>query len=157
MIKTIVGDLLSIKEGIIVHGCNGCGVMNSGIARQVKEQFPQVFGAYQKQYISPYAVGSISNVKVADAKFIVNAITQRFYGADGKRYVNYEGVAECFTKVYYLAEYIASETGRRLPICFPKIGAGLGGGNWNIISTIIDETIPDVYEKHLYILSEQAK
>ena len=32
------------------------------------------------------------------------------------------------------------------------IGAGLGGGNWRIIETIIDETLPDVkFQKLLYI------
>jgi O-acetyl-ADP-ribose deacetylase (regulator of RNase III) len=36
-------------------------------------------------------------------------------------------------------------------IIFPKIGAGLGGGDWEIISTIIDVTIPDEFQKTLYL------
>jgi len=32
------------------------------------------------------------------------------------------------------------------------IGAGLGGGNWNIIKKIIDETVSDDFKKILYKL-----
>ena len=36
-------------------------------------------------------------------------------------------------------------------IVFPKIGAGLGNGDWNKIEKIIDKTVGDKYETYLYV------
>jgi len=40
--KTIYRDILGIERGIIVHGCNGYGVMGAGLAAQVKRRYPSV-------------------------------------------------------------------------------------------------------------------
>jgi hypothetical protein len=39
-----------------------------------------------------------------------------------------------------------------LALCFPMIGAGLGGGNWKIIEAIINETVPKDIETRCYQL-----
>ena len=49
-IEVIKGDVLSIKEGIIVHGCNCQGVMGGGVALSIRNQFPTVYNLYRKQY-----------------------------------------------------------------------------------------------------------
>lgn len=43
MIKTIKGDVLSIKEGIILHSCNDQGIMGAGIAYQIKERLLEYY------------------------------------------------------------------------------------------------------------------
>jgi O-acetyl-ADP-ribose deacetylase (regulator of RNase III) len=149
MIKTIEGDILKINRGVIVHGCNAQQVMGSGIALQIKEQFP---AAYMQYLRMPMILGQISIHLVNREKFIVNLISQNLYGRDGKRFVNYEAIAEGFERVRSYFSPI-----RDLPICFPAIGAGLGGGDWEIISTIIDRTIPDDYEKILYVLPKHPR
>lgn len=144
MINTIKGDILRINQGIIVHGCNAQGVMGSGIALQIKDQFPK---AYEIYVGSPMILGYISVARINSQKIIVNAITQNLYGRSGKRFVNYEAIAECFERIIENFSHLEN-----LPICFPSIGAGLGGGDWDIIKTIIDRTVPNEYEKNHYVL-----
>ena len=84
-IVTLNGNVLDVAKGIIVHGCNAQGVMGSGIALEIKNRFPNVFDAYRKHYIknnNSLTLGEIIPAKVADDKWIVNAITQKFFGKD---------------------------------------------------------------------------
>lgn len=143
--KTKIGDLLKeVNYGVIVHGCNAQGVMGSGFARQVKELYPKAFEKYARWCNSHYAayddhaydirsliIGTVVPVEVKPNLVICNAITQFEYGTD-RRHVDYEAIAEAFELI--------SKTYAGSDIHFPMIGAGLGGGNWNIISTIIEET-----------------
>lgn len=57
------------------------------------------------------------------------------YGGSG-RYVNYAAIAKVFTEVFRQVRI------SKLPVHFPKIGAGLGGGNWDIIEAIINDCDP---------------
>ena len=152
MIQTKFGDVLGVPSGIIVHGCNSVGVMGAGIALQIKNRFPDAFEEYKKEFIRHgLALGTATVATVDTNKYIVNAITQTLSG-DRRRQVNYEAIAECFERVGLFHEKIEKQTGTNLDIVFPKIGAGLGGGNWDIISTIIDKTISDRVNKILYLL-----
>lgn len=103
----------------------------------------------EKNQTSGLVLGEITYAEVAPQKWIVNANTQRSTGQG--RQVSYDAVTSCFEKVLVLARAIKAASGE-LPILFPMIGAGLGGGNWNVISTIIDETIGDEFTKILYVL-----
>lgn len=152
MIEVRIGNALEIPQGIIVHGCNSHGVMGAGIALEVKRCFPLVFQVYREEYEkNGLKLGELTFAEVAPFKIIVNAITQGDYG-HGTRQVDYEAVVTCFENVLEIAQMIEDETGKKLDIVFPMIGAGLGGGNWNIIEKIIDETIPDHFNKILFKL-----
>jgi O-acetyl-ADP-ribose deacetylase (regulator of RNase III) len=152
--KVIVGNALTVTRGIIVHGCNCKGVMGSGIARSVRELYPQAFGVYHNEFSkNGLKLGNITFAKCEnDEKWIVNAQTQDGCGTD-KRYVDYEAVYQCFEKVRDFAE-VLQERGIVVPIVFPKIGAGLAGGNWMIIETMIKE-ICKGHELELYVMTEQ--
>ena len=146
MINYIKGDLLGAKEKVIVHGCNNRGVMNSGVAKQIRARWPNVFTTYElKQQVFGLELGSIIPVETHDGKIIVNAITQDGFGRDGGQYVVYEAVEKCFTAINNKAPNWDVTT-----IAMPRIGAGLGGGEWRIIEDIITRTaknyIPIVYE-----------
>lgn len=139
--KHVVGDLLAnVNRGIIVHGCNAQGVMGGGFALQVKNRYPKAYRAYvdmlgkHKASGCDDCLGSISMVRVDQELYIANAITQEFYGTD-RRHVNYEAIAHAFELLKRHCSTL------NLPIHYPMIGAGLAGGNWTIISTIIDETL----------------
>jgi O-acetyl-ADP-ribose deacetylase (regulator of RNase III) len=124
--------------------------MGAGIAFQVAKRFPAAYDVYMKQRESGgLKLGEITFAEVAPLKYIVNANTQFSCGGD-KRYVDYEAIAKCFEKVKAMAEVIEGVTGVKLDIVFPMIGAGLAGGNWKIIETIILETIGDEFNKVLY-------
>lgn len=144
MIEYRKGDLLNIKRGIIVHGCNAQGVMGSGVAKAVKEMYPGAFTQYSNDVMTNWAgLGDISvYTAVPGELIIVSAITQEFYGREpNTRYVSYDAIELCFARVFVLAEYIG------VSVHIPKIGAGLAQGNWNIISTIIESLQGDVTVK----------
>lgn len=156
MITTIKGDLLKEKHGIIVHGCNCLGVMGAGIALQIATKWPNVlnqyrmhlkrhgFGGLGPKPAAPRALGTYHVVPVGRELLVANAITQIDVG--GTRPVSYDAVAQCFEAL----GKVAHELG--LPLKFPAIGSGLGGGKWPIVAAIIDESVPDVVEKQLFVL-----
>lgn len=141
--KHMVGDiLLNVNRGIIVHGCNAQGVMGGGIAAQIKQKYPTAFKEYfnmlkkHEEHGCKDCLGSVNISKIPNTNdfYIANAITQEYYGTD-MRHVNYEAIAKAFENI---SDFAMSEN---LPIHYPMIGAGLAGGNWTIISTIINETL----------------
>lgn len=123
----------------IAHGVNCQGVMASGIAKQIKEEFPRVFERYGHRIgyytgVNRHALGGSQIVHVGENKFVINLFIQEFYGRSGGRYVNYAAIVTSFTRM--LNSFLQNEI-----IGIPKIGAGLGGGDWDIISTLIEETM----------------
>lgn len=139
------GNILSVQSGLIVHGCNAQGVMGGGVALAIKTKYPAAYEAYanycrqRKQSglpllgtIIPQRVGN-NSLFTGPELWILNAITQENFGREPcKRYVSYQALASCFKEVVK----IANETG--LDVHYPLIGAGLGGGDWAVISDIID-------------------
>jgi O-acetyl-ADP-ribose deacetylase (regulator of RNase III) len=129
------GDILSVEHGIIVHGCNAQGVMGSGIALQIKNKWPKCYEEY-KQFCDSAEdkrtlLGNIVPISIGNV-IVVNAITQLNFGKDGKKYVSYEALSSAFSTIASVAQL------NNLPVHYPIIGAGLGGGDWAIISEIID-------------------
>jgi O-acetyl-ADP-ribose deacetylase (regulator of RNase III) len=144
-IKYIKGNLFNTDCNFIVHGCNSHGVMGSGVAKIVKEKYPEAYTDYINKFkFSGLKLGDIQVVP-CKSKTIINAITQENYGRDGSRFVSYDAVADCMEKINELFYMVPNGT-----LAMPKIGAGLGGGNWNIIAAIIENELtvvqPVVYE-----------
>lgn len=132
-IKYCKGDLLLADELHLVHGCNAQGVMGSGVARVIRAAYPQAY----EDYITAHKQGKtlLGNIIVSvqdNGRIIHNAITQEYYGRDGKTYVSYWAIAECFSKL---------ESFNLGHIALPKIGAGLGGGDWQVIEAIIENIL----------------
>lgn len=129
------GNLIDATEKIIVHGCNAQGKMNSGVAKAIREKWPGAFGVYAKVHQQfGLELGSVLWYESPEEKLIGNAITQEFYGSDGKKYVNYDATAAALQSINDVAIELGCD------IAMPKIGAGLGGGNWTIIENIIETT-----------------
>lgn len=142
------GNLLSVEEGIIVHGCNAQGVMGSGVAAAVRETYPQAYEAYRALYqkardqgLKDLPLGKIAWFRVSESPklAIANAITQQYYGRDSNvRYVSYEAIEEAFGRIAKVARE------HQLPVHYPLIGAGLANGDWSIIADIIDKQLEGV-------------
>lgn len=153
MINKVNKDLLSIKEGIIVHGCNAQGVMGAGIALQLRKRYPRIFIDYinlinrTNKNERHRLLGLVLWTKITPKFYIANAITQEFYGrAEGKRYVSYDAIEMAFKTASDMALILD------LPLYFHKIGASLGGGNWAIIENIIENSVPSNVEMTLCVL-----
>lgn len=150
-IKTIKGNMLTgVKEGYMLNGCNCQGVMGSGLAKEVKERFPEAYEDYREWYCSGrLELGEVQYIPLyewtdADDKyegdfFLVNCMTQEYYGT-GKRHLDYEALATCIEKI----NHSALEDNAPRVLNFPMIGCGLAGGNWEIVKTIIEECAPDM-------------
>lgn len=137
------GNLLDADSGIIAHGCNARGVMGSGVAKYVREKYPLCYEKYKLRcqlYTDPQVLlGDVIWYEAKDGLYVANAITQLDFGADGKRYVSYEAVDIAF---YTINKAICeSET-----LHIPMIGAGLGGGDWEVISSIIEANVHNAKE-----------
>ena len=135
------GDLLSAKQGLILHGCNAQGVMGSGVAKAVRETYPLVYDSYiawKKRRNSSLPLGYVQFVTINEHLTVGNAITQEFYGNDGQRYASYFAI-ECAFKL--ARDWMRDMSVKTLHI--PKIGSGLGGADWNIISQSIKHVFQD--------------
>lgn len=146
MLKHVKGDLLELaRQGefdVIVHGCNCFCTMGSGIARQVREEYPEAYeadkttrsGDYNKLGNYTTAMSIPMNSDVKDEKFfvIVNAYTQYDFNRGGKNSDVFE-----YTSFAMILQKLANEFSG-LNIGFPYIGMGLAGGDKETIVGMLE-------------------
>ena len=127
---------------VILHGCNCQATMGAGIAKTIKDRWPEVYEFDKNTYDAGMAkLGRFGSVVVKTRTekdlIVVNCYTQEFPGGS-IRPVNYEAIASCFEKVNEKFK------GMDFKIGIPLIGCGLAGGNWNIVKTMAQELMPDL-------------
>ena len=140
--KEVTGDLVAMAESglfdVIAHGCNIFCTMGKGIAKQIREVFPEAYSADRRTTPGEYnKLGTVTYAEIrTHGLVVVNAYTQpefwRVGQPRGQVFVDYDAVRMCFRKI----KRNWGGTGRRFGI--PLIGAGLAGGDWSIISKIIE-------------------
>lgn len=157
MVHHIKGNLLDSNCDYICHQVNCRGRMRSGIAKQIRERFPNVYEEYIWRYNRALEInlnpdkflGSTDIIRIPnDHRHIVNMYSQRSYGYDRKCYTSYKAF-----------EFILRQLKENVPaectIGFPKnIGCGLGGGNWKVISGLIETILGDSHEVYIYELED---
>jgi len=125
------------------HGCNCAGAMGRGIALQFKEKFPKMYIEYKKMckeglfslgevYIYKYAKGTVFNLG-----------TQ----ATWKTKANIKAVESSLSKMLFYAH-----NNNIIKIALPKIGAGLGGLNWNDVKSVINKVAEDYPDIDLFVV-----
>lgn len=134
IVKTIKGDIIELfKSGqapLIAHGMNCVNSMEAGVAKQIAENFPEV-AEVDKKFSLPalYRLGDYSAVRYEQG-VILNFYTQLHPGPN----FEYSALRTCLRKLS--AEATAS--GNYLELTIPKIGSGIGGGDWDIIKKILN-------------------
>lgn len=139
----VEGDLLKVKEGMIVHQVNNCGKMGAGLAKQIRAKYPEHYNDYinmynhfLKQNPETKQVKSLLG-KHVDTKYdnltIRGIFSQDGYGRD-KRYTSYEHLKICL-------QDIAKSKIDTVYIPY-ELGCGLAGGDWSIVSKMILEILP---------------
>lgn len=146
-------NLLDVSEGIILHGCNAQGVMGSGVAKQLRAKYMQVyidyqnFVAEQREIFGSVPLGATVLTDVSDKLAVASAITQNNYGYDGKQYASYVAIDQAVRRVLH---HTYTNKYRNWPVHIPyMIGAGLGGGDLCKIKTIIEDASRDL-ERNIY-------
>lgn len=146
MIHIKEGDMLKVDVDIICHQVNCMGAMGSGIAKQIKDKYFEVYEAYIntcKQNSPKTLLGSVQYIECHNGRIVANLFGQLKYGK-GECHTNYEALKVCLNNVKNRAKQY--EESVALPF---GIGCGLGGGNWNTVYEIIEDVFRD-YEVTIY-------
>lgn len=140
-IEMKIGNLMDVTAGHIVHGCNAQGVMGSGVALAVKNKYPDAYRVYREEYEAQgkLFLGDAIPWSPTNELVIWNAITQEFFGMPGRN-CSYDAIQKSFELIDKCIK-AAGATDELQEVHIPMIGAGLGGGNWEIIREIVEQTV----------------
>lgn len=131
------GDLIEIfnqgKVDIIAHGANCRNVMDAGIAKQIKDKYPEAF--YADRYVDiPEGIWRLGKMSYTEDQTIFNLYTQEEPGPNAN-------LCAIKLSLKLLARYT-----RNLTVGLPRIGCGIGGLNWEDVKPIIIEELKNCKE-----------
>lgn len=129
--------------------------MGAGVARQVKNKYPHVYSFYHnvcESQASRDLLGKVLLVNTLDyisngkrTRMIANFFSQDNYGNNGV-FTNYNAFRQCL-------EYMRDEYSNYSMAIPYLIGCRRGGGNWDVVYTMIEEILGDcdvtIYEYDL--------
>lgn len=140
---------------IIAHQCNCFCDMKTGIAPKIKHAFPEAYKAdLSTKSGSRSKLGTFSKATTENGLVCYNLYGQYdFRGREkGKVDTNYNALEKA---LFNMAKDILDSGNEKVKVGLPKIGAGLGGGDWKIISQIIyEKLVKKGIEVTIYVLSE---
>lgn len=144
-LKVIKGDVFKQGFDVVMHQANTFNKMGSGIAKFIRENYPEAFYAdsVYKIPLGEQRLGKFTWAWVDGGRFrIFNLYGQLYYGYDGKRYTDYGALENAFRGALSM---LSSERGfKDLKIGIPyKIGCDRGGGDWNVVSEMVDKVSED--------------
>ncbi len=131
-------DILTVERGLIFSQVNCQKIMAAGLAAQIRLKWPVVYDEYIK-YSDNWQndfqrLGKYQVIKVDTELFVVNCFGQLNYGRNG-RFTDYGSLNNIFKLM---------STPKENWLYFPYgMGAGLGGGDWNIIVRMIEFYFPN--------------
>jgi O-acetyl-ADP-ribose deacetylase (regulator of RNase III) len=158
MLKYKIGDICeALAAGdidAIGHQANCFNTMNSGVAKAIRTRFPEAYEAdcrTTKGDESKFGDLSLATVCTEFGFGIIyNLYGQYNYGYDAKGYTDYSKLEQALTA---MRDDLLTARDLR-SVGFPKIGAGLGGGDWDTIAEIIDRLFSDEFYVIIYVLGE---
>lgn len=144
--EIIEGNIFDCNENIIVHQTNCQGVMGHGIAKQVKDNYPEVYKGYYhycKTTVPEEILGTSLIIEANNGKYIANLFGQLSYG-EGLQ-TDYDKFKQALQEVHDFAK----EKGLSVAIPY-KIGCGLANGDWNIVFDSICDVFSDDVPYNIY-------
>jgi hypothetical protein len=161
MITYKIGDLFreidvdSPTIKIIPHCCNDIDAFGAGFAAAVARHYPLAKERYHQWFRlgvdiesgKPFRLGQFQSVKVHSldlysAIYIVNMIGQKGIVNPGNRKpVKYGHLFKCIEQIGHLIRFYLAKSppGHQIEIETVKFGAGLAGGNWEVIEEFIND------------------
>lgn len=133
----IFEEAKSGRYKVFMHSCNCFCTMGTGIAKGVKEHWPEAYEADCKTTKGDFSkIGSFTKALAHDVPNleIYNLYTQCRYGRD-KRYVNYGALSAALFNVDYHVD-------KSFPIITYPLSCGTAGGSWEIVSEIMEFFLP---------------
>lgn len=159
-VSCLIEAAKSGEVDVIAHQCNCFCTMGSGIAPLIKKNFPEAWEADKAtkkgdvQKLGSFSKGL--SFKYGDKGFplfIYNLYGQYGYGKrkEGGTDTDYHALESSL-----IAMTKELRQAKELKIGLPKLGAGLGGGDWNLISQIIESVLCDQgFDVTIYVLNEK--
>lgn len=123
---------------VICHVVNDQGGWGAGVVLAISRRWPEPEVHYRKWAAGPdFVLGMIQPVRVASGLWVMNMLAQRGYwnGNPATPAMCYETLRTCLNKTALWTR------GRGASIHCPRFGAGLAGGNWNVIEQIIKDEL----------------
>lgn len=159
------GDLLESDCQIIAHQCNCFATMGAGIAKQIKQRYPEVHQADQAGIIpigSKKRLGTVTSAIVDNGKRVVFNLYGQYHYQSNKPQTDYKALERSLQEMFFVInrqmplhlwkgqpEVISDSdwnpkwrdfeiTSPKMKIGLPyRIGCGLGGGDWNKVEEIL--------------------
>lgn len=144
MIKEVVGNLLETTEcNVIVHQCNLFHTFGAGIAKAIKDKFPEAYEADKKTVhgsagkLGTYSVAQIQK-GTGSIQIIVNLYSQTGIGGQDRQ-TSYDAMVTGLTLLCKKLEE-GNARGKSYVLGIPfQIGCGLANGSWPIVRAIIED------------------
>jgi len=124
----ITGDLFELGLPALGHGCNCAGAMGAGIAVEFKRRFPEMYQEYRGRCLrGRFSLGDIF-VWQAPNVVIYNLATQPVPRPSATLHAIDTSIRDA------LAD---AEQRQIAQLGVPRIGAGLGGLEWNDVAEVL--------------------
>lgn len=139
-------NIFECSAQAIIHQANCQNTMGSGIARFIRERYPETYEVDCKTVAGDIGkLGTFSWVKAHDGKYIYNCYSQFRYGRD-TRYTDYEAI---YTGLSSIEEHAKMQGLTSLSLPY-GMGCVQAGGSWHVVRAIIED-IFDQNNIDLYI------
>ena len=147
------GDIVKGNYPAFCQQVNCKGVMGAGLAKQIREKYPEVYTSYKNHLwrcndFGESPLGSVNVVHLSDGRWCANMFAQNTYGRTGI-HTDYSAFRKCLEALTLkLTPNIES-------IAFPYgIGCGLAGGDWYLIKGLIENFSHKVKQKVIIVVRE---
>lgn len=138
------GNIFNL-EGVtnFAHGCNCAGAMGKGIALQFKQKYPKMYLEYNKLCKEgQFSLGDLLTYK-HENEVVFNLGTQKTWRTNA----DISAIENSLNKMLlYASKNDISK------IALPKIGAGLGGLNWNDVKFTIEKVAQKYPKIDLFVV-----
>lgn len=146
----VVGDATSpVKNpAVIAHVCNTTGKWGKGFVLPLGRKFPQAKGDFLSK--PSRAINEVSIVDCGNGVHVANMVAQ--VGTRPRRGqipLRYSALHVCLDTVQKFAEANGAT------VHIPRIGAGLAGGDWNVIKSVITATMK--VDTYVYTLESERE
>lgn len=86
-----------------------------------------------------FALGQVQFVALGQERWVANMLAQHGYrSAENRQPLDYRALARCLLRVAKFAR------AQRASVHMPRIGTGLGGGDWSVILSILGYYLKDI-------------
>lgn len=141
------------KYFAMLHQANCFNTMNSGVAKAIREEFPEAYAADCKTKkgdelkMGTYSLAEVT-VRGHAMHFIANLYGQYYYGRDGKKYTEVDKLEQAIDKFGAWAV----PPSFTIAVCIPRFGCGLGGADWDteVVPVIERQLINRGIKVHVY-------